>query len=275
MTAQRSDGEVMSDSVGQVIEARLVCSDGVDVAAVLHRPDHTRTLASSGPSARRPPVLLLPGARGDHGAPHLLAIAGVLAAAGHPVVRAALSPRPPGTAVVGPAERSVGRLVQVLAAARRLVAQHDEHGGDRAGADTSWVIGGASYGGRVASLAVAQEGGAALGVVGLLLVAYPLHPPGRPEQPRVAHLGRIDVPTLLLSGDRDPFLTPSLLEQHLPSFRGPTTLVLVDGAVHDLSVSSRSAPDGRRRTPGEVVVEHSRAICDWAAGLPGREVAQG
>jgi uncharacterized protein len=233
----------------------------VDVAASLHLPAAVTSPAS--------PVLLLPGARGDHGAPHLVALARLLADAGHPTVRAALSPRPPGAGVVGPAERSIDRLVQVLGAARELVAQHrsmdEPDPGAHAGAEQPWVIGGASYGGRVASLAVARGGGAALGVVGLLLVAYPLHPPRRPERPRIEHLGRIDVPTLLISGDRDPFLTLPLLAQHLPSFGGPVTLVLVPGAVHDLSVSGRSAPDGRRRTPGEAVAEHAEVLRGWAA----------
>lgn len=275
MTALRSDGGATATSVGQVVDVRLACADGVDVAAALHLTDRSQVLTSPRPPVQRPPVLLLPGARGDHGAQHLVAIADVLAAAGHQVVRAALSPRPPGAGVVGPAERSVGRLVQVLTAARGLVAQHGGVDQDGTGDGTSWVIGGASYGGRVASLTVAREGGAALGVVGLLLVAYPLHPPGRPEQPRVEHLGRIDVPTLLLSGDRDPFLTLPVLEHHLPSFGGPTTLCLVPGAVHDLSVSGRSAPDGRPRAPGEVVVEHAGALCAWVDGLPDPEVAQG
>jgi len=272
VTARERDHVVTSVPEGRIIEQRLVCADGVDVAAALHLPavpDDPAAADAPAPTAR-PPVLLLPGARGDHAAAHLVALAGVLAAAGHAVMRTALSPRPPGAGVVGPAERSVGRLGQVLAAARALVAERCGLAGD-----APWVVGGASYGGRVASLAVAQDGGAALGVVGLLLVAYPLHPPGRPDRPRVEHLVRVDVPTLLLSGDRDPFLTLSLLAQHLPAFGAPATLVLVPGAVHDLSVSGRSAPDGRRRTPGEVVTEHADAVRTWAGGLPGPGRTQG
>ena len=234
-------------------ELRLALADGTDVAAALHGP--APTSADGGPSARAP-VLLLPGARGDHAAEHLVAIATLLAAAGHPVVRAALSPRPPGAGVVGPAERSVPRARAVLDAARTLV-------GDDAPA--GWIVGGASYGGRVASLAVAEQGGATLGVVGLLLVAYPLHPPGRPDRLRVAHWDRIDVPVLLLSGDADPFLTVGLLDEHVTALAGPLTRVLVPGGRHDLSVSSRSAPDGRRRRPGEAVAERTEELVTWAA----------
>jgi uncharacterized protein len=245
--------------VTDVRELRLALGDGTDVAAVLHvpGPDAAGDGTRSGPRPR--PVLLLPGARGDHGAPHLVALAERLAAAGHPVVRSALSSGPPGTAVVGPAERSVGRLCTILAAARGLV--EDDLG--------SWVIGGASYGGRVASLAVARHGAAALGVVGLLLVAYPLHPPGRPERLRVEHWPDIDVPVLMLSGDRDPFLTVELLDRHSMALAGRLTRVLARGARHDLSASSRTAPDGRRRTPEETVGEHVEQVLAWLASLPG------
>ena len=236
-------------------ELRLALADGTDVAAALHAPAPFSASVDGGPSTRAP-VLLLPGARGDHAAEHLVAIATLLAAAGHPVVRAALSPRPPGAGVVGPAEHSVPLALEVLDAARTLVGDD---------APTGWIVGGASYGGRVASLAVAEEGGAALGVVGLLLVAYPLHPPGRPDRLRVAHWDRIDVPVLLLSGDADPFLTVGLLDEHVTALAGPLTRVLVPGGRHDLSVSSRSAPDGRRRSPTEVVAERSEELVTWAA----------
>jgi predicted alpha/beta-hydrolase family hydrolase len=242
-------------------ELRLALGDGDAVAAALHlpRPRGAQALADAGHAALRPnPVLLLPGARGDHDASHVVALAGHLSDAGHPVVRSALSSRPPGSGVVGPAERSIGRLVAILTAARELVPD----------GSTAWVIGGASYGGRVASLAIAEHGAASLGVAGLILVAYPLHPPGRPDRLRVAHWPRVDVPVLMLSGDADPFLTLELLDLHAEEFTGPLVRVLVPGARHDLSVSSRSAPDGRRRTPAEAVGEHVEPVHAWLATLP-------
>ena len=244
-----------------VRELRLALGDGTDVAAVLHLPSPRRQRPPADEedaAPRQDPVLLLPGARGDHDAPHLVALAEHLSAAGHPVVRSALSSRPPGTGVVGPAERSIGRLLAILAAARVLVPV----------GPAAWVIGGASYGGRVASLAIAEHGAASLGVAGLILVAYPLHPPGRPDRLRVAHWPRVDVPVLMLSGDADPFLTLELLDLHAEEFAGPLVRVLVPGARHDLSVSARSAPDGRRRTPAETVAEHVGPVHDWLATLP-------
>jgi predicted alpha/beta-hydrolase family hydrolase len=243
--------------VTEVRELRLALGDGTDVAAALHVPRSPAAEGrQAGPSHR---VLLLPGARGDHGAPHLVALARHLAEAGHAVVRSALSAHPPGQGVVGPAERSVERAVGILAAARALVP----------GQASGWVIGGASYGGRVASLALAVKGARALGVVGLLLVAYPLHPPGRPERLRVQHWPDIDVPVLMLSGDADPFLTVALLDAHVGDLAGTLTHVVVPGARHDLSVSSRSAPDGRRRTAAEAVGEHLDRVEAWLASLPG------
>jgi len=232
-----------------VRELRLALTDGVDVAADLHAP-RVPIRGASGAA----PVLLLPGARGDHRAAHLVALAELLAHAGHPVVRAALTPAAPGAGVVGPAERSIGRMLAVLAAARELVVA-----GER-----GWIVGGASYGGRVASLAVAEHGAAAIGVVGLLLVAYPLHPPGRPDRLRVDHFGAIDVPVLMLSGDADPFLTEALLDAHVGELGGPLTRLVVPGGRHDLSVSARSAPDRIRRSPAEAVAAHGEAIVDWA-----------
>lgn len=246
----------------RVRELRLALDDGTDVAATWHAP-----APIGDDAAPRTPVLLLPGARGDRDAAHLVALAGLVASAGHPVLRSALSSRPPGSGVVGPAERSVERMRSVLRAARSLHASASD------ATAPAWVIGGASYGGRVASLALAQHGAQQLGVVGLMLLAYPLHPPGRPERLRVGHWPDIDVPTFMLSGEADPFLTVGSLERHATDLVGPLTCVLVPGARHDLSVSSRSAPDGRRRTPSDVVAEHAGALLTWLGELPGKPSA--
>jgi predicted alpha/beta-hydrolase family hydrolase len=71
------------------------------------------------------------------------------------------------------------------------------------------VIGGQSFGGRVASLLAADEPR----LRGLVLLCFPLHPPGRPERAaeRAAHLERIACPVLLLSGESDPFARLALL----------------------------------------------------------------
>lgn len=73
------------------------------------------------------------------------------------------------------------------------------------------VIGGQSYGGRVASLVAAEGDGT---VRGLVLLSYPLHRPGSPEwEPRTSHWPSIQVPVLLCSGASDPFARIDLLRQ--------------------------------------------------------------
>jgi uncharacterized protein len=73
------------------------------------------------------------------------------------------------------------------------------------------VIGGHSFGGRVASMVAAETPPA-----GLVLLSYPLHRPGHPEDLRVAHWSEIRCPVLVLSGDRDPFARVDLLEAAVP-----------------------------------------------------------
>ena len=93
------------------------------------------------------------------------------------------------------------------------------------------AIGGRSFGGRVCSMAVADGAPAA----GLVLLSYPLHPPGRPERLRTEHFERIGVPCLFVSGTRDPFATPDELSEHTAAIAGPVTLRFIEGTRHDPS----------------------------------------
>jgi predicted alpha/beta-hydrolase family hydrolase len=70
------------------------------------------------------------------------------------------------------------------------------------------IVGGHSYGGRVASMLAA---GGQAGVGGLVLLSYPLHRPGHPDEQRTEHWPRITCPVLLLSGESDPFARVDLL----------------------------------------------------------------
>lgn len=92
------------------------------------------------------------------------------------------------------------------------------------------VLGGRSMGGRMCSMAVAEG----LPAAGLVLIAYPLHPPGKPENLRIEHLPKLTLPCLFISGTRDPFGTPEELEAHTAAIPGPVTHVWLDGARHDL-----------------------------------------
>jgi len=115
------------------------------------------------------------------------------------------------------------------------------------------IVGGRSMGGRIASQVVA----AGEEVSGLALFAYPLHPPGKPEQRRDAHLPRIAAPTLFCSGTRDAFASPDELRAAAPLVP-QATLHLLDGADHGFSVPKAS---GRPRE--DVWTEASEAFVRW------------
>lgn len=93
-----------------------------------------------------------------------------------------------------------------------------------------WVLGGRSFGGRMCSMAVAEG----LAAAGLVLISYPLHPPGQPAKLRTEHLSKLTVPCLFVSGTRDAFGSPAELEAAIASIPGPVTYVPVDGKGHDL-----------------------------------------
>lgn len=97
------------------------------------------------------------------------------------------------------------------------------------------VIGGRSMGGRAASLAVAEG----LPAAGVVLLSYPLHPPGKPDRLRVEHFGHVPCPVLLVQGRRDPFGAPEEFARHLPSFAGPLTELWIDGN-HEPTRTARS-----------------------------------
>jgi uncharacterized protein len=120
------------------------------------------------------------------------------------------------------------------------------------------IIGGRSMGGRAASM-LAADG---FECDGLFLLAYPLHPPGRPDQLRDAHLPAIKVPVICFSGTRDPFCTPSLMEGVLKRVKTRWNMRWVDGADHSFHVLKSSG-----RTDAEVMIEIANAAEAWTARL--------
>lgn len=163
-------------------------------------------------------VLLFPGAGSAASHPSLVAIEESLAPL--PVARADFPYRREG-------RRAPDRAPKLLA----CVVEEAGLLAERAGVDpAAIVLGGRSMGGRMCSLAVADG----LPAAGLVLIAYPLHPPGKPERLRVEHFPRLDVPCLFISGTRDPFGTPEELEAHTATIPGPVTHVWLDGSRHDL-----------------------------------------
>jgi len=120
------------------------------------------------------------------------------------------------------------------------------------------IIGGRSMGGRAGSM-LAADG---LQCDGLLLLAYPLHPPGRPEQLRDAHLPAIKVPVLCFNGTRDPFCTPSLMEEALKRVTTDWQMEWVEGADHSFHV-----PKSSGRTDGEVLESIADKVSAWVQSI--------
>lgn len=115
---------------------------------------------------------------------------------------------------------------------------------------------GRSLGGRMASLAAARHPGE-FRPAGLVLFAYPLHPPGRPDRLRTEHLAGIALPVLFLSGTRDEFAGVELMERAI-GVLPDATLRWLEGADHSFHVLKRS---GRRDE--EVLAEAMNAMERW------------
>jgi predicted alpha/beta-hydrolase family hydrolase len=104
-----------------------------------------------------------------------------------------------------------------------------------ASARRALFIGGKSMGGRIATQVAAAD--AALALRGLVLLGYPLHPPGRPAQRRDAHLPNVRRPMLFVQGSRDAFGTPEELRPLLDTLSPSSTLFPVEGGDHSFKVS--------------------------------------
>ena len=120
------------------------------------------------------------------------------------------------------------------------------------------IIGGRSMGGRVASM-LAAEG---LSCDGLLLLAYPLHPAGRPEQLRDAHLSAITAPTLCFNGTRDSLCRQDLMEQALKGVKTDWTMRWLEGADHGFHVLKSSG-----KTDADILTEIAELTEAWVSRL--------
>src|SRR6266436_2461501 len=101
--------------------------------------------------------------------------------------------------------------------------------------------------------------------IGLLLLAYPLHPEGAPEKLRDAHLPRITMPVLCINGTRDGLCTPALMERALTTVTAPWEMHWLDGADHSFHVLKSS---GRNDT---AVLEEVGEVGErWISTLPSR-----
>jgi hypothetical protein len=189
-------------------------------------------------------MLLAPGAGAGSDQASLVAIDRALSATGIAVARMDFPYRLAGRRAP---DRPAVLLASLEANARALA--------EKIGVRQARVaLGGRSMGGRIASMCVA----AGLPAAGLVLVSYPLHPPGHPEKSRTEHLGAISVSCLFVSGTRDAFGTREELESATRAIQGDVTHVWIEGGDHGLRgrdsevasvVASWLRPPVKRRTP--------------------------
>lgn len=131
-------------------------------------------------------------------------------------------------------------------AIKKIVAAANEFAADLGVTTRKLALGGRSFGGRACSVAVAEG----LRANALVLLSYPLHPPGKPDKLRVDHFADITVKTLFLSGQKDPFGTPDEFAEHVPSVTGNTTVEWVPG---------NHSPKNN-----DLVVDHVRSFLGYA-----------
>jgi predicted alpha/beta-hydrolase family hydrolase len=183
----------------------------------LHRP------AMPGPHG----FILTHGAGGNANAPLLIALANALSDAGFTAVRYNLpyrQQRPFGPPRPANAEQDRQGLRNEVEGMRQQV-------------NGRVFLGGHSYGGRQSSMLCAEQPGL---VDGLLLLSYPLHPPGKPEQLRTKHLPDLTTPTLFVHGTIDPFGSVEELESARKLIPAGTKLLVVEKAGHDLGFRGKS-----------------------------------
>jgi uncharacterized protein len=176
-------------------------------------------------------VLLFPGAGTDASHPSLLAVeAAVEAVLGPGTCRRADFPyRRAG-------RRAPDRPPVLMAAVREELAAMP------AG---PVLVGGRSMGGRMCSMVAAGADDLPVPeqLVGVVLICYPLHPPGKPDRLRAEHLAGIRVPCLFVSGTKDPFGSPAELERWTATIPAPVTHVWLEGKGHDLRGADDAVAD--------------------------------
>jgi len=193
--------------------------DADGVRGVLHRP------ANPGGGA----FVLTHGAGSNAHAPLLVRLARAFADAGYLVLRYDLPFRqqrlkgPPFPAAAARDREGVAQAVQAV----------------RALAHGPIYAGGHSYGGRQTAMAAAERPGLAQA---LLLLSYPLHPPGKPAQMRTTFFPELQTPALFVHGTLDPFGSPEELHAALPLIPARTEVLLVGGGGHDLKKAGEMAP---------------------------------
>lgn len=190
-------------------------------------------------------LVLAHGADAGMAHPFLAGFAAAAAASGVSTLRFDFPYLAAGRRMPGPAAHAVAAWAAAHAAATELR-------GDSLALPV--FAAGKSYGGRMASMAAAEG---VIAPAGLVYLGYPLHPPGRPEAPRVAHLPDVVPPQLFVEGTNDPFVDPhEQLEDAVASCRD-ASILWIEGGGHSFEVK------GRRRPAEEVAADLARPVVSW------------
>ena len=126
--------------------------------------------------------------------------------------------------------------------------------------DLPLLAGGHSFSGRMTTTAASEE--PLQGVVGLVLFAFPLHPPGAPDTKRAEHLNNVDIPMLFLSGTRDALGELDLLEPTVKKLGEHAKLHLLDTADHSFKILKRT-----RTSAEDIFDEIARVTAEWCNSL--------
>jgi len=200
----------------------------------------------------RAAYILAHGAGAGQRSPFIVTFAGALAALGVDVVTFDFLYMEQG-------RRLPDRSPQLEATYRAVIEDVVQKRGT---APFSLFIGGKSMGGRIATQVAAAD--PALPIAGLVLLGYPLHPPGQPERRRDAHLPSVKRPMLFVQGSRDAFGTPAELEPILASLEPSPTLHVVDRGDHSFKRSGRD-PKAQAATFDEI----QRDVLRWMLSIAG------
>ena len=125
------------------------------------------------------------------------------------------------------------------------------------------AIGGKSMGGRIASHVVAADAPPD-GVTGLVLLGYPLHPPGQPEKLRTAHLPALRTPTLVVQGSRDEFGSDDEVRAAFEVVPAAVEWHVVPGGDHSFKI-----PRSTGRSQADVTGEVYDAVAAWVHRVTG------
>lgn len=181
-------------------------------------------LAEAGwPERGRPRFLLVltHGAGGGPGTPDVRAVAAAGRRLGAVSVLVTQPYRVAGRRVPGPADKQDAAWIEAIAALRADIGEHAAAGRKRAGTGLPLIQGGRSNGARVACRTASAVGASAV-----IALAFPLHPPGRPDRSRAPELRGAGVDVLVVNGERDPF--------GIPDPQDAASVVVLPGETHAL-----------------------------------------